>query len=226
MGNKSTRKVPVNKNRFMEVLKLRNCSIRKLGDAYEEIERTEKTIRRCLDRGEMSPDLLDKIAKYLNVHPDYLSGIYDTKTDRIEDDFLRNMSKSFIKPEKYPYLLKAKDSIGYTSYFENILTMNDISMELFNSLPPEERVLFRQEMVVAIMQVIAKHFTYDSLGNKTSETLAYCESYVGDFDPFSYYAKLEGIGLPEPDLDNNFYNEEDISDFEKKLAAKYEKQDK
>lgn len=226
MGNKAAQKVPVNKDRFMEVLKLRKCSIRKLGEAYEEIERTEKTIRRCLDNGEMPPNLLNKIAKYLDVHPDYLSGVYDDKADRIEDAFLRAMSKSFIKPEKYPYLLKAKSDIGYTTYFENILTMNDISMDLFHTLPPEERVLFRQEMVVAIMQVIAKHFTHDSLGNDTAETLAYCESYVGDFDPFSYYSELEGLNPPEPDLDDDFYDEKVMRDFEKRMEAKHGKQDK
>lgn len=204
MGNKASQKVPINKERFMEVLKSKNCSIRKLGEAYDEIERSEKTIRRCLDNGEMSPDLLNKIAKYLNVHPDYLSGACDDKADRIEDAFLRAFSKSFIKPEKYPYLLKAKSDIGYTTYFENILIMNDISMDLFHTLPPEERVLFRQEMVVAIMRVIAKHFTHDSLGNSTSETLAYCESFVGEYDPFSYFAELEGIGLSEPRLDEDF----------------------
>ena len=77
MANKAAQKVPVNKQRFFEVLKWRNCSIRKLGEAYEQIERTEKTIRRCLDAGEMPPDLLDRIAKYLDVHPNYLSGVYD-----------------------------------------------------------------------------------------------------------------------------------------------------
>lgn len=221
MGNKSAQKVPVNKERFIEVLRLRNSSIRKLGEAYEEIERTEKTIRRCLDNGEMPPDLLNRIAKYLNVHPDYLSGVYDDKADRIEDNFLRTMCKSFTKPEKYPYLLKAKSDIGYTNYFECILTMNDISMELFHTLPPEERILFRQEMVVAIMQVIAKHFTHDSLGNSTSETLAYCESYIGDCDPFSYFAELEGVGSTEPDWDIDFYDEESTRDFEKKMKNKY-----
>ncbi len=220
MGNKSSPKVPVNKERFMEVLRLRNSSIRKLGEAYEEIERTEKTIRRCLDNGEMPPDLLNRIAKYLNVHPDYLSGVYDDKADRMEDVFLRTMYKSFIKPEKYPYLLKAKSDIEYTSYFENILIMNDISMDLYRTLPPEERILFRQEMVVAIMQVIAKHFTHDSLGNSTSETLAYCESYIGDCDPFSYFAELEGVGSAEPDLDADFYDEESIQDFEKRMESK------
>lgn len=204
MANKAAQKVPVNKQRFREVLKRRDCSIRKLGEAYEQIERTEKTIRRCLEAGEMPPDLLDRIAKYLNVHPDYLSGVYDDEADRIEDKYLRTLSKSFIKPEKYPYLLKAKSEIEYTTYFENLLTMNDISMEQFKTLPPEERVLFRQEMVVAILKVITKHFTTDSLGNNLQEELDYCESLVGDYDPFSYYAQLEGLGLPEPEFDDSF----------------------
>lgn len=226
MGNKSARKVPINKKRFMEVLRLRNCSIRKLGNAYEEIERTEKTIRRCLDKGEMSPDLLDKIAKYLDVNTDYLSGVYDDAADCIEDSFLQSMSRSFIKPEKYPYLLKAKKDIGYSTYFENILIMNDISMELFHTLPPEERVLFRQEMTVAITQVISKHFTHDALGNNIAENLAYYESYVGDSDPFSYYATLEGISLPEPELNGDFYENEPMNDFEKRMETKYENQNK
>lgn len=210
MANKALLKVQVNKQRFLEVLKLRNCSIRKLGEAYEQIGRTEKTIRRCLDTGKMPPDLLNRIAKYLNVHPDYLSGVYDNAADRIEDKYLRILSKSFIKPKKYPYLLKAKSEIKYTSYFENLLTMNDISMEQFNTLPPKERILFRQEMVVAILSVIAKHFTTDSLGNDLQDELDYCKSFVGDYDPFSYYARLEGIGLPDPEFeDSDRFNEKD-----------------
>lgn len=214
MENKSSQKVPVNKEHFIEVLKLKNSSIRKLSEAYKEIKRTEKTIHRCLDNGEMPPDLLNRIAKYPNVHPDYLSGLYNNKADRIEDDFLRIMYRSSIKPEKYPYLLKDKTDIEYTNYFENILTMNDISMDLFHTLPPEERLLFHQEMIFAIMQVIAKHFTYDSLGNSTSETLVYYESHIGDYDPFSYFAELEGIGAPEPDIGADFYDEKSTRDFE------------
>lgn len=209
MANKASLKVPVNKQRFLEILKLRNCSIRKLGEAYEQIGRTEKTIRRCLDTGEMPPDLLDRIAKYLNVHPDYLSGVYDDAADRIENKYLRSLSKSFIKPEKYPYLLKAKSKIEYTSYFESLLIMNDISMEQFNTLPPEERVLFRQEMVVAILGVITKHFTTDSLGNNLQDELDYCKSFVGDYDPFSYYAHLEGIGLPDKKFDDESFDNSD-----------------
>lgn len=221
MGNKKARKVPINKERFIEVLKHRSCSIRKLGEAYEEIERTEKTIRRCLDDGEMPPDLLDRIAKYLDVHPDYLSGAYDEKADKIENEYLLALTRSFIKPEKYPYLLKAKSAISYKTYFENILTMNDITMELFQTLPPEKRIVFRQEMVVAILRVIAKHFSHDSLGNNLAKELSYCESFVGDFDPFSYFAGLEGIGLSEEELDGLIDDENSMTDSERLLHEKY-----
>lgn len=37
MANRTLQKIPVNKGRFFEVLKLRKCSIRKLGEAYEQI---------------------------------------------------------------------------------------------------------------------------------------------------------------------------------------------
>lgn len=223
MGNKKTSKVPVNKELFLEVLKLRNCSIRKLGEAYEEIQRTEKTIRRCLDEGEMPSDLLDNIAKYLDVHPDYLSGVYNQKADKIEDEYLRHLYRKSINPDKYPYLLKAKSDIDYTNYFENILTMNNITMEQYRTLPAEERVLFRQELVVAILQVISRHFSHDSLGNDLSAELEYCESFVGDFDPFSYFAELEGIGLSEDDISIPEDNDASISNFEKMMEEKYGK---
>lgn len=221
MSNKTSKKVPVNKKYFLEVLHAHDCSIRKLGDAYNEIERTEKTIRRCLDDGEFPPDLLDRIAKYLDVHPKLLSGEYYEKADEIEDEFLQKMYKASINFEKYPHLSKAKSKIGYIQYFEDILIMNDISIEQFHTLTPEKRILFRQEMNVAILQVIEKYFTHDSLGNNLSDTLTYCESLVGDYDPFSYYAELEGISLPNPAIDNDFFDENDMREFEERMRKKH-----
>lgn len=220
MANQKTKKVPVNKQRFMEVLKLKNSSIRKLGDAYDEIQRTEKTIRRCLDEGTMPPDLLDNIARHLDVHPDYLSGVYDLKADRIENAYLRFLFRSSITPGKYPYLLKARSDIDYNSYFENILNMNNVTMEQFRTLPPMERIMFRQEMVFAIIQVIAKYFSHDSLGNDMADELSYCEAFVNDFDPFSYFAELEGIGLSEDDIELS-PNDGDFSEIEKRILEKY-----
>lgn len=199
MGNKATKKVKINRDRFMEVLKERKCSIRKLGEAYSEVQRTEKTIRRCLHDGEMPPELLENIARYLKVHPDYLLGVYDEQANKIDDPFLKRMFLARIKPKNYPYLLKARSDIDYTRYFENILTMNNITIEQFKSLDRIDRVLFQQEMALAIFTVIAKHFPTDSLGNDTQEELRYYEAFVDDFDPFSYFAELEGVGLKEPE---------------------------
>lgn len=222
MANKETPKVPINRDRFFEVLKARGCSIRKLGEAYNEIQRTEKTIRRCLDEGKMPPDLLDRIARYLNVHPDYLAGVYDEKADRIEDAYLRHMYLRSVRPEKYPYLLKAIEDIDYTRYFENILTMNHISMAQFRTLDPVERVLFRQELVLAILEVIAKHFEVDSLGNKIADDLDYCRAFVNDFDPFSYFAGLEGVAIVDNSEGPTPEEMAEISEIERKWADKYQ----
>jgi len=219
MANRETKKVKVNKDRFMEVLRDKHTSIRELGRAYDKIQRTEKTIRNCLQHEEMPEELLDNIARYLNVHPDYLSGEYDEQADKIEDAILKRMFLSRVKPENYPYLLKARSDIDYTRFFEEILTMNNITIEQFRTLPPVERVLFRQEMVLAIYRVIAGHFSVDSLGNDTQEELRYCEAFVDDFDPFSYFAELEGVGLTEPEDINEAQQGE--SEAERKLREKY-----
>ena len=169
----------------------------------------------------MPPDLLERIARFLNVHPDYLAGIYDEKADRIENAYLRHMYLKRVKPENFPYLLKAREDIDYSHYFEDILTMNNISMEQFKTLDPVERVLFRQELVLAILEVIAKHFKVDSLGHDIAEDLDYCRSFVDDFDPVSYFAELEGIAV-EDDYEGPSPEEmAELSEIEKKWAEKY-----
>ena len=221
MANKETSRVPINRKRFFEVLKARGSSIRKLGEAYNEIQRTEKTIRRYLDEGKMPPDLLDRIARYLNVHPDYLSGAYDEKADRIEDEYLRHLFLRSVKPEKYPYLLKAREDIDYIRYFEDILTMNHISMEQFRTLDPMERVLFRRELVLAILEVIAKHFEVDSLGDSIADSLEYCRAFVDDIDPSCFIAELDGIAF-EDEYEGPAQDETaEASEMERKLEEKY-----
>lgn len=221
MANKKVLTVPVNKKRFMEVVNSKGYSIRKLGEAYEDIGRTEKTIRRCLENRAMPPELLDRIARFLNVHPDYLSGVYDSEADKIEDRYLRTLFRSRICPENYPYLLKARSDLDYTKYFEDTLTMNNITMEQFRTLEPIQRVLFRQELAVAILKIVAKYFSHDSFNNDLSEELAYYESFADDFDPFSYFAQLEGVGLSECDIHFDDKDDRVVEEFERKINKKY-----
>lgn len=197
MANKPTLKVKVNKERFMKVLSEKNSSIRQLGKAYNEIQRTEKTIRLCLQNGEMPPDLLDNIARYLNVDPDYLAGVYDERANREESIIVQKWLKQILTPERYPYILKAQRVLDYSRHFNECLIMNSISIEQFKSLSPGERVQVRQEMALAIYRVIASHFPTDSLGKDTQDELLYLESAFASFDPFSPFAEMEGIGIDE-----------------------------
>ena len=71
-------KIHINRQRFLKTLEEKGSSIAKLGSCYLEIGRTERTIRRCINSKQGMPaELLDSIAKYLNVYPDLLSGKLD-----------------------------------------------------------------------------------------------------------------------------------------------------
>lgn len=93
MANKKVPRVPFSRERFMQALGYRKSSIRKLGK-IPEIERDEKTIRRYLHNGEIPSSLLDRIGRYLDVHPDFLSGTYDEPIERIEDETVRMILKA------------------------------------------------------------------------------------------------------------------------------------
>ena len=215
MANREIKRVKINRDCFMKALELRNCSIRKLDDPTGEkgIGRTEKTIRRALKEGKMTTDLLDNIARYLNVHPDYLAGVYDEQADSIEDDYLREIIKRNITPDKYPYLLKAVSDVDYYSYFENMLNLNGINIVDFKRLPSRERVLFHQEIQLAIFRVIAKHFDETSLGESTFTILSDLERTVKDFDPLSAFAEMEGVGISEEEIQKNFVDCLEESDY-------------
>ena len=64
MSNKPIFKVAINKERFINYIHSKGVSIRKLG---QEIDRTEKTLRRNLNDGKMPPGTLYMIANYLDV---------------------------------------------------------------------------------------------------------------------------------------------------------------
>lgn len=55
-------------------------------------------------------------------------------------------------------------------------------------------------MTVAIMNVIVNHFKVDGLQQNTQELLEQYEGMVGNYDPFSIFEQLEGIGLDEDEF--------------------------
>lgn len=184
MANKETLKIPVIRERLEEALRLRKTSIRKLGDIFE-IGRTEKTIRRCLSKGEMPPDLLDRIGKYLNVDPEYLSGGYGRELDEIADESTRTVLRSHLKAERfsYPDLKNEQVELGYEKYLKHILIMHNISMNQFLNLPCGQRQELQLEIEMAIASIIAKHFNCDARGREGLHDLQYLEVMIANDDP-------------------------------------------
>lgn len=66
MPKNKVKTIPVNKKIFLYILQEKKSSIRKLG-ASEDIDFSEKTIRRALNNGEMRPELVKQIAIHLNI---------------------------------------------------------------------------------------------------------------------------------------------------------------
>jgi lambda repressor-like predicted transcriptional regulator len=83
MSNKTINKMPLNKERLLSILKEKGISLRSL-DRDPNLDACEKTIRRALTSGAISPTILNSIANYLGVDPNYLSGCdeYSTKAEQ------------------------------------------------------------------------------------------------------------------------------------------------
>ena len=76
-------KVRLDPQWFMWVLEHRGRSIRSLG---QSIGWNEKTIRRAIKDGKISSELLEEIAREIDVHPDYLAGEYSWTLDALPDE--------------------------------------------------------------------------------------------------------------------------------------------
>ena len=104
-------KTAINKSVFMAVVKQRKSSINKLGQS-SEVECTERTIRRSLEEGFMTPRILDDIAKHLDVDSRLLSGELHQRAERYKDPFLKEIYLAQLTPEDYPYYSKRRDELN------------------------------------------------------------------------------------------------------------------
>ena len=180
MANRKSERVIVDKAWFMNVLKQKKVSIRDLDrdEAQKIVDRNEKTIRRHLDSGEMPPDLLNRIGKYLNVHPDYLAGKQYRTIMKIDDEHIQEVLISQLKPEKFPYFIKEHEEVDYKDYFKKLLLIHNISMGQFMNMPQENRLDLQKEIERAITSVIVKYFEEDGRGRKGLPDLYWMEAQM------------------------------------------------
>lgn len=188
MANKKKDKVSFDRKCFEEALKLRNSSIRKLGKVTGGVGWSEKTIRRALIDGQISPELLDDIAQYLDVDPGYLSGKHHRNAERYKDPNIRALALYNLKADLYPYILKQQrdkidDHFLYDRYLENILIIHNLSLKQFNNLPFEIRKKMQLELEESICRVLTKYFDKDAFGKDLYPDIYRLQNDIDNYDP-------------------------------------------
>ena len=179
-------KTAINKSVFMAVVKQRKSSINKLGQS-SSVECTERTIRRSLEEGFMTPRILDDIAKHLDVDSRLLSGELHKRAERYKDPFLKEIYLAQLTPEDYPYYSKRRDELNkrpIEDLIEQILSLFEISISQFEDMDFEEQYSLQHDIFEVLIPVMRKHFAVDAFGKKDmpnlEKILCDLESYRDD----------------------------------------------
>lgn len=166
-------KTPINKEIFMSIIKQCHSSIIKLG-ACNDIECTERTIRRALEDKKITPRYLEQIAKHLDVDSRLLSGQLHKQAETYTDDFIKDMYTSQLKVDNYPYYRKKKDDLNkqpIEKFLEELLALFEISFSQFEDMDFESQYMFQHDLFKSIIPIIRKHFKADAYGHKEMPNL-------------------------------------------------------
>lgn len=174
-GNKPTAKAKIVKERFVEAKKAKGLTIKALGEmslvsSATDRDRSEKTIGRYINKGEMPFDLLDHLAQVLDVEPAFLMGRYDIKPfstpETEEDKRIRARMQSFITPQRYPYALDQMKKVKVDQYYNAILSIHGISLEQFIRLEPKKRFELMHLIETKLVPILIDYFPVDTQGEK------------------------------------------------------------
>ena len=160
----------VNKDVFMQVLKLKKTSIRRL-DEELSIECSDKTIRRSLNNGKMRRQYIEQIAKYLDVDSRLLTGelvegAFHTTNSVIRELYLNPLTHI----EDFPYFREEQERLQREKIDETlkrILSLFEISYKQFEEKDFEEQYSFQHDLLDAILPVIYKHFKFSTALSST-----------------------------------------------------------
>lgn len=187
MANKKSKKEPFQWERFLAAKRRAKISITKLGSKDDGIGWSEKTIRRAKADGEISPEILEALAKRLDIDPDYLRGKYDHFYDLIADGFDEKQREIYLKkmldPGRYPYYIGANQIKLYEGYMDGILMLHGISNRQYDELSPEKRKAFQIDIEKAVGTVIEKYFECDGRGQSGIPDLYSLEAQIECYEP-------------------------------------------
>lgn len=187
MANKKSKKEPFQWERFLAAKRRAKISITKLGSKDDGIGWSEKTIRRAKADGKISQEILEALAKRLDIDPDYLRGKYDHFYDLIADGFDEKQREIYLKkmldPGRYPYY-RGKNQIKlYEGYMDGILMLRGISNRQYDELSPEKRKAFQIDIEKAVGTVIEKYFECDGRGQSGIPDLYSLEAQIECYEP-------------------------------------------
>ena len=168
MANKKSEKIQISRDCFLRIIREKGYTVERLG-VEPEIDRSGKTIQRCLTTGEMQPALLDRIGRFLDVDPTYLSGEYDRRFEEMKDSLKSPELTHYLwtKTDRFPYSKHQTENIDYAEYLLNTLLINDISKEQFLALGPLKRRALQFDIAMALHNVIKQYFDVDTKGLDT-----------------------------------------------------------
>ena len=103
-------RVHIDRKRFLEALEYGNWTIKSLGDSYE-VGMTENAIHKQLEHPDgMHEELLNKIAKLVNVDPEFIKGTYNVRPGNFDEEMTK-IIESFITPDRFPYVRKESSEV-------------------------------------------------------------------------------------------------------------------
>ena len=150
-------RVHIDRKRFLEALEYGNWTIKSLGDSYE-VGMTENAIHKQLEHPDgMHEELLNKIAKLVNVDPEFIKGTYNVRPGNFDEEMTK-IIESFITPDRFPYVRKESSEVLFEDYYKPMLLMHEIPFDDFLSLAPSVRTLFQYEIEEAIVSILYKYF--------------------------------------------------------------------
>ena len=173
MANKKIEKTRISRDCFLRIIREKGYTVEDLGKE-PAIDRSGKTIQRCLSAEEMPPELLDRIGCFLDVDPVYLSGEYDRKFEELKETLVSPELTHYLwtKTDRFPYIKHQTESIDYKEYLLNTLLINNISKEQFLALDPRQRRSLQFDIGEALNNVMRKYFKVDSNGSDIDTGMA------------------------------------------------------
>ncbi|WP_303678448.1 hypothetical protein [Dehalococcoides mccartyi] len=144
--------------RFQEAVAYRKISLRKM-NIDPTVNASDRTIRRAKKDGRINPEILDRLGKYLDVDPLFLSGEYDKSATRwAKDEAEAAEIRSQFHVEDFPYILQEKRKLEEMQYIKSLLIKNEITIADLEALPKETSIHFYLDLERAISKVLWQYF--------------------------------------------------------------------